>query len=186
MKIAVITPSLPSRSLMLAEAIESVRAQTLQPHCHLVAVGLPRSEARNQMAKTAYFNLGCDWIAFLDDDDLLLPNHLEALAGAANKGTDLVYSKCQLQAEAGLKHPDISGWERQWCPQDIMVANWIPVTVLMRAATFIDLGGFDSAAEPREDWDLWQRLARIDGVVESVDATTWIYRFHRNDQMAYG
>lgn len=114
MKIAVITPSLPARSKMLGEAIESVKSQALQPHCHLIAVGLGRSVARNVMAKAAYFDLGCDWLAFLDDDDLLLPNHLELLAAAAGEGTDLIYSRCEAQAEDGVGHPDTSSWRRPW------------------------------------------------------------------------
>lgn len=185
MNIAVVTPSLPARSKMLGEAIESVKSQTLQPKCHLVAMGLGRSIARNAMVDAAYFRLGCTWLAFLDDDDLLLPNHLELLASAADSQTDLVYSRCEVQAEAGVGHPDISSWRRPWSPSDIMVANWIPVTVLMRASTFLDLGGFEPTTEPREDWDLWQRLAKIDGAVNCVDEVTWIYRFHGNGQDRY-
>lgn len=185
MNIAVITPSLPARSKMLGEAIESVKSQSLQPKCHLIAMGLGRSIARNVMADGAFFRLGCNWLAFLDDDDLLLPNHLELLASAVNVDTDLVYSRCQVQVEAGVSHPDVSDWARGWSASDINVANWIPVTVLMRASTFFDLGGFNSTTEPREDWDLWQRLADIDGAVESVDEVTWTYRFHNNGQDRY-
>ncbi len=89
--ITVITPSLPDRAAMLAEAVASVEAQTLSAEAHLIEVDHLRDGPailRNRMLERA----ATEWVAFLDDDDLLDPHHLETLAAGS---ADVVVPYCR-------------------------------------------------------------------------------------------
>lgn len=94
MSVAVIIPAHPGRVAngMLDEALRSVWAQTRLPEAVHVAIdtqgdGAPVTRQRALDAART------DWVAFLDSDDLLMPNHLQALLDhALHTGADLVYS----------------------------------------------------------------------------------------------
>lgn len=97
-----------------------------------------------------------EYIAFLDDDDLLLPKHLERLLEIATPNT-IAYSDYWRVAE-GLrveeKTPEFD-YER------ILTENFIPVNCFLTPRTLIEqTGGFDEWLTALEDWDLWLRLSR--------------------------
>jgi len=74
--VTVITPTVPGREKLLEECIESVRKQTLQPVAHLVLMDKDKegpAVIRNRLLK----QVETEWVAFLDDDDLLMPNHFD-------------------------------------------------------------------------------------------------------------
>ena len=89
--VTVITPSMPSRERFLAEAMASVAAQTV-PVAHLIIVDEGRSvaEKRNALVEAA----DTEWVAFLDDDDLLDPHHIETLLG---HDADVVIPYCRFK-----------------------------------------------------------------------------------------
>jgi glycosyltransferase involved in cell wall biosynthesis len=180
--IAVITPSLPTRAGALAEAIVSVAAQTRLPHRHLVEVDHHRegsSTLRNRMADNAW---ECDWLAFLDDDDILYPQHLESLAEKALAArADLVYSFCDVQGR--------DGWNpsRPFDADALRVGNYIPVTVLVRRGPFMAAQGFPSDAEHGwEDHALWLKLLDTGCRFACVETPTWCYRLHPGSKTYVG
>ena len=91
MSITVAIPSIPGRSYSLAKAVESAAMQTRPPDVILVVVDHQRHGAywaRN----VALAQIITDYVAWLDDDDVLLPNHLEVCERTAlETGADLVY-----------------------------------------------------------------------------------------------
>ena len=92
--LAVVIPTIPIRTVEFRRAVESVRAQTLQPHTLRVATDLDRKGAAHtrQRALDA-INPEIGWVAFLDDDDELYPGHLLKLYHCAqDTGADYVYS----------------------------------------------------------------------------------------------
>jgi hypothetical protein len=110
-----------------------------------------------------------DWIAFLDDDDILWPHHLERLAKEAEAGADIVYS--QADGYPVARPFDAAAIRRG--------ENMIPVTVLMRCSLFRYLNGFlPSVSVPHgwEDLDLWQRALAAGAKFVFVDEPTWLYR----------
>lgn len=170
MSVAVVTASLPERAARLAEAAASVAAQTAQPAAHLIGVDYARrgpEAVRNDLVAGAT----TDWVAFLDDDDLLFPHHLATLL-AASADADVVYSFCEVEGRGG------------WTPNHDFDAavlrsyNFIPVTALVRRAAFVLAGGFAGGTHPTEDWDLWRRLLDGGAVFRCVPEVTWRYRFH--------
>jgi len=171
MKIAVLTPSIPEREVFLRECIEAVRRQTLKPYVHVVMIDFGRvgpTRLRNGMAAST----DADWLAFVDDDDLIDPEHLEVLASHSD-GFDIIYSDCRV---VGAEMP----WKvQQFDLQAVRQANYVPITVLMRRKLFLELGGFHlDRGSIGEDCDLWIRAGESGARFRFVPQVTWTYRFH--------
>lgn len=176
--IAAVIPTIPGREALLEQALESVHAQTVPADQVIVALDERRegpAAARNRGVQEA----STDWVAFLDDDDVWYPNHLETLLQASG-GADVVYSDCALVGPHS--HPDLN---RDFDPFLLQLRNFIPVTALVRRNVFLDVGGFDPA-DDLEDWGLWKRLASAGCRFVHVPVTTWEYRFHRDGQRTFG
>jgi glycosyltransferase involved in cell wall biosynthesis len=170
--VAVITPTLPERSGFLAECMGSVAAQTVPATVHLVGVDLERRgpvAVRNELALAA----DTDWLAFLDDDDLFLPNHLEVLLSVADCNVDVVWSLCEVTGRPGWSVPHFCyGWKLKPGGQ-----NFIPITALVRRSTFVGVGGFPDVPWS-EDFALWLKMQALGAGFRCVHETTWVYRFH--------
>src|SRR5438105_753578 len=90
--ITVAIPSIPPRAAMLGRALASVLAQELPAEAVSIAVDTGRQGAAVTRDR-ALRAVRTEWVAFLDDDDILLPEHLRVLMdGAAESGADYVYS----------------------------------------------------------------------------------------------
>lgn len=173
MTVTVITPALPTRLKTLAECAASVAVQTLKPNAHLVGIDHHRKGAgatRNLLAR----GITTEWLAFLDDDDLLYPNHLELLVREGERAhADLVYPYCDVQGR--------DGWNpsRPFDPVALEQGNYIPVTVLIRTHVFHMANGFPAdALHGWEDWALWLRLLKMGCRFACVEQPTWLYRLH--------
>ena len=114
------------------------------------------------------------YVQFLDADDLLEPRKLERQVGflEATPAADIVYGGARY---FHTERPDerlygISGEEHPWMPElsgagrelvhalvrmNIMAIN----AALVRREVFDDVGPFDPALPPVEDWDYWLRCA---------------------------
>lgn len=160
---------------MLAEACASVSTQARQPHQHLIGIDYARegsAAVRNRLA----FAADAEWLAFLDDDDILYPIHLQELAELALGGADIAYTGCDVSGR--------TGWNpyRPFDPDMLRAGNYIPATVLMRRSLFLRLDGFRPSCEVEhgwEDWDLWLRALDSGANFGSLSRRTWQYRFHK-------
>ena|ERR1039458_5832732 len=169
--IAVITPHKPGRGSLLQECINSVHAQKV-PHLHFIETDSLRvgpSVLRNKMVKALPAEY--DWIAFLDDDDLFLPNHLAALS-AVSENADVVYSSCQ---------PGIATVILPFDREALRRGNYIAVTSLVRRSMFEKVGGFPDLKK-YEDWRLWNNIADAGGRFVFVQEVTWLYRIQRDSR----
>ena len=195
MSITVLTATLGRRPKMLAEAVESVRAQTLPPLEHLVvddgssSVG-PISGATvlhvSHRGLGAARNAGLAVargaaVALLDDDDLWHPHHLAACwAEMERTGADVVYADCE---ETGRR----DGWSftvRDFDPQLLERENYLCVpATLVRTSALRGVGGFGEGA--LEDWDTWKRMSRAGCRFVHLPQVTVTYRFH-TDNLTYG
>lgn len=179
--ITVITASIPSRPGMLAECMASVASQTERPTQHLVGVDHLRigsSGTRNSLLA----GVRTEFTAVLDDDDLMLPHHLEALL-RAGADADVVYSLPAVEGRNG------------WSPSGPFDADrlrresYIPATALIRTEMLEDAGGWRDSAECSngwEDWDLWLRLLDAGARFAFVPEVTWRYRFHGGNKTHRG
>lgn len=173
-EVTFITPTIPERSRLLCDAIGSVNQQIVPAVDHLVGVDLQKrgpSYIRNQLSKS----VETEWIAFLDDDDVVYDNHILEASAAAEK-SDIIYTWCD-SIGRGNFNPN-SFFDETRLLRD---GNFIPVTTFIRTSVFKEVGGFDLNAR-LEDWDLWKRLC-IDGYrFTCVPVITWCYRFLGNNR----
>jgi len=103
MEIDVVIPAHPARvrSGMLARAMRSVHEQTLSAKRVVVAVDTQGAGAWATRDR-ALQETTAPWVAFLDSDDAMMPEHLAVLAEAAvDLGADYVFSYYQVRDAAG-------------------------------------------------------------------------------------
>jgi cellulose synthase/poly-beta-1,6-N-acetylglucosamine synthase-like glycosyltransferase len=180
---------------MLAEAVESVRAQTFRDWEHVVVddgsgavpeidgVRLLRVSHRGLgPARNAGLEVAAGTaVALLDDDDLWHPDHLATVwAAMESSGADVVYADCD---EVGRR----DGYRtvvRDFDPELLARENFICVpATLVRTAALRSVGGF--AAGPLEDWETWKRMHAAGCTFVHVPEVTVTYRFH-TDNLTYG
>lgn len=173
--VTVITPSLPQRSSLLAEAVASVDAQTVPPRAHLIGVdtyGEGPAVIRNRLLR----RVTTRWVAFLDDDDVLRPMHLERLRTIGERtGVDVVAPYCAIDGHSIGRQFYNRPYDR-----DAMRRHGIfPITVVARTQPILDVGGFPEDAR-YEDWELWNALADRGHRFIVAPTVTWTYRLSRN------
>ena len=167
MNVSVIVPSLPERWHSLHRLLGQIAEQSHAPVEVLVGVDYQREgphRVRNRLVRAAT----SEFVAFIDDDDEITPNHLELLAAHA-LGHDVIWSLCEVKG-------------REWspdhrCPPHLMLQhfNSIPMTSLVRRSLFLEVGGFID--DKQEDWRLWQALEAAGASFRCVHDITWTYHF---------
>jgi len=143
-----------------------------------------RSRARNAGLAAATG----DFVVFLDDDDVFLPEGLERLEAELEKSSSdvaMVYGKPRYvkvdpdSPLAGTLPPQLgaSGWilPQLLCNNFLVVGNLVARREVLQA-----LGGFDSAWPPVEDYELWVRVAAGKRIVY-CDVESAEIRLHRSN-----
>lgn len=109
LKVSAIIPSLGKRPDMLAEAVKSIKAQTM-PVLEIIVMDYPDNTFGNQSRR---LNEGIkkskgDAFFFLGDDDMLMPNFVEKLVSEmdTDRDWDIVTSGFEnFGEETGVHHP---------------------------------------------------------------------------------
>jgi glycosyltransferase involved in cell wall biosynthesis len=195
--VSVVVPT-HNRPEFLAEALASVRAQTFPDYEIIVASNGEsaetgeRSHAVAALHGASWFtldegnvsvarNFGVEraegeWIAFLDDDDIWLPNKLERQVVEAHRiGADMVSSDyiefyadgreiiCQPRLLGGWSHTRGLNHLFWWAP---------PSGVIIRKSALDAADGFDPRLRYCEDIDLWRRVS-------------WRHRIHHLEETLF-
>lgn len=205
--VTVIIPTLPSRMLMLSEAVRSVSLQLHQPEALVVVYDLAREGAMATRTRGVMM-AQTEFIAFLDDDDVLDRHHLQRLLEhQAETDADLVYPwhrvvggnsnflKTMLDGELVCPFGVPFGPEQEaW----LRVRNFIPVTTLVRTELAQEVGGFqcepfwwdaegnrvedgDPKAKHRafcEEWQMQIRMLDAGAKFSHLPETTWSWMHH--------
>jgi len=188
--VTVVMPTIGGRDALRERALRSVQAQTVQPFDVVVVHDRDRKGAawaRNAGAA----QVTTTYLAWLDDDDEFLPNHLEVLLAAAKETrADLVYS-----------YPELPGWDRDpmavaqdgvWVSpfgvpfgreQELHLryqGNFIPISYLARARLIRAVGGMPPCGGRgyEEDYQLLLRLLNVGAKFVHVSQVTWRYYRH--------
>lgn len=204
--VAVCVPTIPPRRELLERALASVAAQTLVPDDVVVVEdehGAGAGTARNaawQLAET-------DVVAFLDDDDELLPDHLElCVAALVAERADVAYPWFELVGwpDATEERPDPLatkvggelvhplgvpfGTEQA---KHLREHAWIPATIVVRRDVLERVGGYPTAGSEEyerfnrcEDWALLNRLLDARARFVHVPKRTW--RLYHGQQSTAG
>jgi len=95
-QITVVMPSIPARAVRRNAALASIAAQTLSPAAISIAIDVNK-EGAPPTRQRALEAAATEWVAFLDDDDAFMPQHLEHLyRHAMETNADFVYSWFQV------------------------------------------------------------------------------------------
>ncbi len=134
-------------------------------------------------------------IAFLDDDDELLPGHVSTLAAAlAVTGADVVYSDCEivdreLDADGRIVSERSHGrffMARDFSAAALCFENFIPLLcVLARRDALTAAGGFDESFELFEDWELFLRMAPRAVFRHVAEVTARYVQWSATEQIAF-
>lgn len=208
------------RPQVLKRALESIRGQTY-PNLEVVIVedGMPTAQ---KMLQTDYadFPFPClyeatgkhvgrsragnramqlssgKYLNFLDDDDGLLPDHVECLVRALSTRTEQaaysVAQERQVTCRNGRKSCAVKACkkagERQRVRKQFVryrqkfnrlllyTDNYIPIqSILFERSLFERFGGFDEELGAFEDWDLWVRYSLCTDFVYVDRVTSYYY-----------
>jgi len=203
-KVSVIIPTY-NRADMVGDAIQSVLQQTFEDFELIVVddgsvddtlavIGrytdarlryMYQENAGGPAARNrGWRNSIAEHILFLDSDDLLLPNALEALftEASAHPNAGLVGGGYQYIDAQGT----VLGQAQHWIlSEQLDLARWlldcpfIPSATLVRRGWLELVGGFDPAQEAAQDWDLWLRLAASDCPMAWLKRSICKYRLHQ-------
>jgi len=167
--ITVVIATIPPRAALLARALASVAAQTLQPKAIVVEYDHGRTGAAATKNR-AIWKADTEWVAPLDDDDLFLPDHLEQLrlaqcrtcnddsetvevessrpggaptvyAYAPGPGADVVYSVPHIPQIPGFRDPD-GRYGQPFDAEEMLRRSYVQTTSLLRTSAVLTAGGF--------------------------------------------
>ncbi|HEY1790727.1 MAG TPA: glycosyltransferase, partial [Verrucomicrobiae bacterium] len=107
------------------------------------------------------------YIAYLDDDDLYYPEHLQTLFNYVESHPGVV-----AYSDACCSHQELVNgqlttvrrdvpYSHDWDNDRVLVENFVPSLCFMHEKVFLEKSGyFDETLRRHEDWDLWIRLSR--------------------------
>lgn len=182
--ITVVIPSIPPREVMLARALLSVQSQTLAPQTTVIVLDIGKEGApANRQA--GLNQVTTEYVAFLDDDDELYPEHLEALR--TNIGdADLIYPWFDV---GGGTDPFPHHEGKPW---DCSNPHQVPITFLARTESVQSAGGFledwsetgavdDEGNRIGEDFLLITRLCARGAKIVHLNQRTWRWHHHASN-----
>lgn len=178
--ITIVVPTIPPREALLEEALLSIKQQTINPGLTIAHVVMDTQHRGAAVTRhSALMDVFTPWVAFLDDDDLFMPHHLEKLMRHAFvEDADYVYSWFETLPHGCDPFP-VTHYTDPWDPQ---VPRQTTITTLVRTALAQEVGflgeaGADTGDGMRsgEDWEFTlgcNRLGKISHLVEK----TWYWR----------
>lgn len=182
-KISVVIPTY-NRARLLPHAIESAQNagsdvevivvddgssdDTPEVCAKIAGIRYVRVNTNGGLARARNFGIAessCEFVSFLDDDDLRLPGSLDKQLQVLTGDNRIAF--CYGQALIGDAHRQLptgeiypiacAGGDIFW---DLLEDNFIPMpSVLARKSILLDAGGFNTALQLIEDWDMWLRLS---------------------------
>lgn len=138
---------------------EKVAGLAIKPVTSTNGLPLRRARAANAGLKAATGELAL----FLDDDDVLLPDHLSRLVAAARRHQDApaVYADVELGRHGcGVWQPEHC-FNAEFDEVRLLFENYLPIhAVLFRRELAQRQASFDEAFDLFEDWDFWLQLTQ--------------------------
>lgn len=181
--VTVIIPHIPTRPNKLARAVKSVATQRHKAQEIIIRVDTER-EGSAATRNAGMSGALTEWVAFLDDDDYLYPEHLEVLLNHAQvTGADVVYPGCHVLGPNGRPIPVREEWGRFGKPFDpdlLRRKSYIPVTSLVRNTLALEaqFGPPTGVDTPYDDWGFYLRLLELGARFEHVAEITWVWDHH--------
>ncbi|MEO7105650.1 MAG: rhamnan synthesis F family protein, partial [Rhodoferax sp.] len=136
-------------------------------------------QSAGTLARSAAANFGMEsalgqYLIFLDDDDLFLPNHLEKLSNAMTlNAVRACYSGVRLVDSEGKQ---VQILDEPWNMDRLRAANFLPIHAVLFDRSLLDEGcRFREDLECLEDWDFWLQVASFTEFMHVPDVSA-VYR----------
>lgn len=186
--ITVAIPSIAPRQIQLGRAIRSVAAQTVPASGLSIAFDVDR-DGSTKTRQRALDGVRTTWVAFLDDDDEFLPNHLETLYYAAlEHRAEYVYSWYYIGDGHGGMRDDLCPLGHFGKPFDPENPTQTTITTLVRTELAQDVGFVDplpgqliGGQKYGEDFEFTMRCLDHGARIHHVPQRTWIWNHHGNN-----
>lgn len=171
-RVAVITPTIKPRSVSVSYAAKSVAEQTYQGEVlHFII------QDKNKKGPAATINSIADtviswrpeYVMVLDDDDLLMPSHIEqAISNFTScPELDVVGAYCKVAGRP------FKQYNKPFSDLELMIRSTVPHTAVYKTHwleryRYSEVQGFD--------WEWWKLLVRNKAKVYIDSEPSWIYR----------
>lgn len=208
--VSIVTRTYKGREKFLKECISSVLNQTYPKIEHIIVEDggntmetlisdvvknnpsySVRYQACEKKGRSYIGNKGVEiskgrYCLFLDDDDLIFPDHISILVDAIYKNTNVKASYSLAWEVLTEIKSDNSYIEREYRFNDIfeqefdreklLKYNYIPIQcILFSKDLFDNYGGFEEDMDQLEDWNLWTKYALVSNF-KFVNKITSLYR----------
>lgn len=156
--VTVCIATIPIRAASLAETLASAMTQTILPDAIVVEYDHDHTGAAATKNR-ALGKVTTRWVTFIDDDDTLMPEHIEVLlAGQHEHGADVTYSMPYCSNRPDGMDP-IGRQGQPFDADELRRRSYIHGTSLIRAELFQSSGGFQLPNRPdvpgSESYDDW-------------------------------
>lgn len=182
--VTVCIPTIPPRDALLARAVASVQRQVFGACAMSIASDIGR-EGAPATRQRALDVVKTPWVAFLDDDDELLPYHLyKLMIHQMRTGADYLYAWYQIIDSDGNQQPDtvLGHYGKPFDPEH---PHQTTITTLVRTELAKSVGFLLSpdAAEiggqrAGEDFAFTLGCIKAGAKIEHVPAITWNWHHH--------
>lgn len=174
--VTVLIPTIPPRKQMLNRALVSVLNQLRPPDNIHVSFDHHRlgSAVNRNVALT---NVDTEWVAFLDDDDEFLPQHLLVLLQNSDDA-DVIYTGCNVVNPYGQDVPHREEWGRFGKPFDgflLRKKSYLPVTSLVRTKLAQQSAFRAPEGSVYDDWGFYLGLLDNGARFLHVPQKTWTW-----------
>jgi glycosyltransferase involved in cell wall biosynthesis len=124
-----------------------------------------------------------EYVGFLDDDDFLLPKHVESLVEVLDHSPETICAYALSKENRVKGNGSQVRWPTRRKPVGIVpfskarlwMENYLPIqSVMTRRKALLEVEGFDPTLTALEDWDLWVRLSSI-GAFSGIDEVTSVF-----------
>lgn len=138
-----------------------------------------------------------EYINFLDDDDILLPEHVFNLVNTLiNSKNMAAYSNAtEVQIKITSYNPykyiiirKLNKYHQPFNRLLLYTFNYIPIqSIMFSRKLYEELGGFDTNLDALEDWDIWVRYSTItDFTYINMDTSCYFISYERRKKKSRG
>ena len=196
-----------NRPALLKEALQSIREQTYpkieiivvndggddisevirlfnSADSPIVLVQLPVNLGRSKAANVGLDKASGEYIAFLDDDDWLEPDHVYTLVQAIEKhpANKVVYSG--VRCVDGNKKPLPNNFGTPFDATQLLAENYLPIHAALFSRELLKYGcRVDESLEFYEDWDFWIQASMFTNFL-FIEEYSAVYRFYDSNQQS--